>query len=244
MSVLLPAMSSVKLSAQKVKDASNLQKIVEAWREYTINRGLIIDGIGENGRIKASALVHRLAGRYRSGMSNIILNDPHVYVSLNDRYASKIQQTAICYVGPNGVDRTAAFTDVTNAIIQNSWLFSYCFAVNLPSNVPLATTPLAFTRGLQVNGKWDEKYGLYGSRGGYVVYADGHIKWFDGDRSAVFLHWNQQEYTTDIRKAFSNEIWITCGDYGAYINDIPFLYASDNQSDHAIILFDKGTGSI
>jgi prepilin-type processing-associated H-X9-DG protein len=41
--------------------------------------------------------------------------------------------------------------------------------------VPLATTPLAFTRGLKIDGTWDEKYGLYGSKGGYVVFCDGHV---------------------------------------------------------------------
>jgi type II secretory pathway pseudopilin PulG len=242
LAIFLPAMSSIKLAAQKVKDASNLQTIAAAWREAVINRGWILDGIGENGGIKASAFVHKLAGRYKSSLSDIILNDPYAYISPNDQYASKILKTAICYMSFGSIDSTAAFNDVTNPIINNSWMFSYCFALDLPSNVPLDTTPLAFTRGLQIDGKWNEKYGLYGSKGGYVVYADGHAVWFDGGRSAKFLKWDKTGYTSDIRKAFPSGVWITCGDYGTYINDTPFFFTSDDQPDHTIILFDKGTG--
>ncbi|MDR2371648.1 MAG: type II secretion system GspH family protein [Puniceicoccales bacterium] len=242
LAICLPAMSAIKLNAQKLKDQSNLQTISAAWREAAINRGWIFDGIGDNGRIKASAFVYQLAGRYRSSLSDIILNDPYVYISPNDRYASKILKTAICYMSSKTVDRTAAFSDVTNLIINNSWMFSYCFALNLPSNVPLDTTPLAFTRGLQIDGKWDEKCGLYGSKGGYVVFCDGHTVWFDGSRPAKFLKWDKTGYTSDIRKAFPGGIWITCGDYGTYIKDVPFLFSSDGQPDHTIILFDKGTG--
>ncbi|MDR0740913.1 MAG: hypothetical protein LBF34_04365 [Puniceicoccales bacterium] len=116
-----------------------------------------------------------MAGRYRTSSSDIILNDPYVYISPADRYASKIKQTAICYISSGTVENTGAFKELTNPIINNSWMFSYCFALDLPSNVPLDTTPFAFTRGLQIDGKWDEKYGLYGSEGGLCgLRADGH----------------------------------------------------------------------
>jgi prepilin-type processing-associated H-X9-DG protein len=57
---------------------------------------------------------------------------------------------------------------------------------------------------IKTDGTWDEKYGLYGSKGGYVVFCDGHVTWFDGSKPAKFLHWNGEKYTTDIRQALPN----------------------------------------
>jgi cell division protein FtsL len=37
LAICLPVMSSIKLSARKLKDVSNLQTIAAAWKEYTIN---------------------------------------------------------------------------------------------------------------------------------------------------------------------------------------------------------------
>ena len=91
------------------------------------------------------------------------------------------------------------------------FLFSYCFVLNLSGNVPLDTTPLGFTRGLNKNGLWDEKSGLYGSKGGYVIYCDGHTTWFDGSRPAKFLKWDQSGYSTDIRDAIPNCAFISSG---------------------------------
>jgi prepilin-type processing-associated H-X9-DG protein len=242
LAILMLAMSAIKLSAQKIQDVSHLKKIAEAWHEAVINRGWILDGIGENGGMKASAFVHQLAGRDKPSVSDIILNDPYIYVSPNDHYASKIWKAAICDMRLGTVLNTGAFTSVNNAIIKNTWLFSYCFVVNLPAHVPLNTTPLACTRGLRIDGKWDEKFGIYGAKGGHVLYADGHVVWFDGGRPAKFLKWDKTGYTSDIRNALPTGTWITCGDYGTYINNTPFLYASDDQTDHTLILFDKGTG--
>jgi hypothetical protein len=42
-------MSAIKLSAQKVKDQSNLQKIAEAWKECAVNRGWEIDSFDRKG---------------------------------------------------------------------------------------------------------------------------------------------------------------------------------------------------
>ncbi|MDR2372177.1 MAG: type II secretion system GspH family protein [Puniceicoccales bacterium] len=39
LAICLPVMGAIKLSARKVKDVSDLQKIAATWREYTINRG-------------------------------------------------------------------------------------------------------------------------------------------------------------------------------------------------------------
>jgi prepilin-type processing-associated H-X9-DG protein len=118
--------------------------------------------------------------------------------------------------------------------MTNGPFLSYCFVANLPSYAPLDTTPLAFTRGLREDGKWDEKAGLYGSKGCYVLYCDGHETWFDGDKSARFLKWDQSGYTSDIRETVPSNTFITCGNGNVKTN-----YTSDGK---LVILRHAGTG--
>jgi hypothetical protein len=105
---------------------------------------------------------------------------------------------------------------------------------NLPAHAPLDTTPFGFTRGLRKDGKWDEKTGLYRSKGGYVVFCDGHITWFDGSKPAKFLKWDQSGYTSDIREAVPNSTFITCGNVGTNKS-----YTSDGE---LVIFYHAGTG--
>jgi type II secretory pathway pseudopilin PulG len=211
LAIFLPVMSSIKLAAQKVKDQSNLRTIAAAWKECTINRGWIIDGESW-GNIKAVDFAEQLAGRHRENISNIVLNDPYVWISPGDKYASKIQNEVISrLVGTSIVSPDPySFSGVSNFMVSGGHLLSYCVICKLPGNIPLETTPLAFTRGLNKQGLWDEKSGLYGSTGGFVVFCDGHTVWFDGNNPAKFLKWDQSGYTNDIREAIPSDTWITC----------------------------------
>jgi prepilin-type processing-associated H-X9-DG protein len=98
----------------------------------------------------------------------------------------------------------------------------------------LSTTPFGFTRGLKINGKWYSSYGLYGNKGGYVVFCDGHVTWFDDDKPARFLKWDQSGYTSDIREAVPNSAFIS-GGIG--------LRSNITDTDGSIILLEhRGTG--
>ncbi|MDR2812555.1 MAG: prepilin-type N-terminal cleavage/methylation domain-containing protein, partial [Puniceicoccales bacterium] len=194
LAILLPAMSAIKVSAQKVKDVSNLKKIAEAWKEYAINRGYsmnLLKGAGwgytDYGNWFALSLAGGTQDPDRFYPSKCILNDPNVYVSPGDKYSTVIKDSIIQEAGNReggGLTQPTAWKHIsgTDFDIPNGGcgLFSYCTIANLDGSVPLATTPLAFTRGLKTDGTWDEKYGLYGSKGGYVVFCDGHTTWLDG----------------------------------------------------------------
>jgi hypothetical protein len=108
---------------------------------------------------------------------------------------------------------------ITNWMIANSHILSYSFAMGVRPHAQLDTTSFGFTRGLRENGKCDEKAGLYGSKGGYVVCTDGHVPWFDGDKSARFLKWNKSGYISNIRHIVPNCTWIACGNYGIKTDD-------------------------
>jgi prepilin-type processing-associated H-X9-DG protein len=176
----------------------------------------------------------QLACKNASNISDMVLNDPYVYISTGDKYASPVKRESLCMILDNGVVGFWSIPKVTNIIASGTGIISYCFVMGLPAHVPLATTPLGFTRGLREDGKWDEKVGLYGNKGGYVVYCDGHVTWFDGSKPAKFLHWNGQKYTPNIRETVPNSAWITCGHEGMETN-----YMSDGS---LVILYHAGLG--
>jgi Tfp pilus assembly major pilin PilA len=240
LAIFLPAMSMIKLSAQKVKDQSNLKTIAKAWYECAINRGWKIDGT-PGGFVVSFA--RQLAGEGKTNISDIVLNDPHIYISPGDKYASKIRGQdaataveAISHFKDNVIIYTLCYACTTNCLVTDEYVFSYCFILNLPSGAPLDTTPLGFTRGLNKNGLWDEKSGLYGSKGGYVVYCDGHVVWFDGSKPAKFLKWDQSGYTSDIRETVPDSTWITCTNS---INKVKSDYKGENA---LAIICHQGTG--
>jgi competence protein ComGC len=231
LAIFLPVMSSIKLAAQKVKDQSNLKIIASAWKECAIERG----GIDQN-LVNATGFVQRLAGFGKTSVSNMVFNDPNVCISPSDKYASKVQWPAICkFVDGKLFYIADAWSKTLNlARGSDTRLFSYCFIANLPGNVPLGTTPLGFTRGLKINGKWHSQYGLYGDKGGYVVFCDGHTTWFDGSKPAKFLKWDQSGYTSDIREAVP---------VSAFISGGITLNPNVTDTDDSIMLLEhKGTG--
>ncbi|MDR1906911.1 MAG: hypothetical protein LBQ03_01685, partial [Puniceicoccales bacterium] len=235
LAILLPAMSAIKLSAKKVKDVSNLKKIAEAWKECVVNRGRTIDSFSSwDGKHYISAFIERLAGSGETSTSGMVLNDPYIYISPGDKYAGKIEKDIICYFNGTEIRNEGWYNGVSNFMNSGALLISYCLVSRLSANVPLDTTPFAFTRGLREDGKWDEKTGLYGSKGGYVVYCDGHVTWFDGSKSAQFLKWDKSGYTSNIREAVPSSTWIACGNPGTKTN-----YTSD---DKLVILSHAGTG--
>jgi hypothetical protein len=94
--IVLPAYNEVKLAAKKAKDVSNLKKIAEAWRECFINRGWELNSW--NVILGAGNFVRILAGSSKSNISDMVLNDPYVYISPGDKYASKVQRETITYL--------------------------------------------------------------------------------------------------------------------------------------------------
>lgn len=72
---------------------------------------------------------------------------------------------------------------------------------------PPATTPIAWTRGLTVEGRWLEppstRAGVYGGEGGFIVFLDGRVQFFrdlSADGGQLVSHDTGQR-TDDIREA-------------------------------------------
>ncbi|MDR0741095.1 MAG: type II secretion system GspH family protein [Puniceicoccales bacterium] len=155
LAIFLPVMSSIKLSAQKIKDVSHFKKITEAWYECVINRGWTLGEGNGDGSFWVFESIEKMAGYNRSNASDIVLNDPYVWVSPGDKYATKILKEVVCQFDGSGKISLASpwGSNVNNDLFSGGICVSYCFIAYGPiSNVPLDTTPLAFTRGLCTDG--------------------------------------------------------------------------------------------
>jgi prepilin-type processing-associated H-X9-DG protein len=82
---------------------------------------------------------------------------------------------------------------------------SVVMAANFPDGVRTATTPVAWTRGLQANGTWSSD-SPYKDAGGHIAFLDGHVAWYDRiytnpTQGPTLTKYGTNETTTDIREA-------------------------------------------
>lgn len=70
----------------------------------------------------------------------------------------------------------------------------------IPLNAPLATTPILYSRGLDITkGVWEED-SVYGTQGGFVAFLDGHTEFFS-DLDHKLVNFKTQQPTSQIREA-------------------------------------------
>jgi prepilin-type N-terminal cleavage/methylation domain-containing protein len=221
--IVLSAYAGIRQSAQKIDDSSHLKKIAAAWQEVAVER----KKTSPFSDIKEFFLYLASSGRNvpdgeigNMKVGDLLLSDLSVYISSGDKYATKKYEIPYITFNSDGTfanreDDPFGSGSHNDIFGDHGALISYCFVTNLPGSVPLDTTPLGFSRGLTRQGLWDEKAGLYGSKGGYIVYADGHLKWFDGDKPVKLLKWDQSGYTSNILEAVPPESFITCIEGGS-----------------------------
>ncbi|MDR1906905.1 MAG: type II secretion system GspH family protein [Puniceicoccales bacterium] len=187
MSMLIPAVSKVMENARRTKGASCLKQIVMAYSQYcnddvngrNINVTDGTKGIGW-------ALVLAKSGH---------LNDPNMYCFSGDSGATKVVKKSI-------VDATLGDNQAWGT---GTVEFSVYLINNIPMDAPLTTTPVAFTRGIPKvtngsNAKWPTT-GVYGDKGGYIGFLDGHVEWFDDlgtNTDGKLMVWGGTGTTNDI----------------------------------------------
>jgi hypothetical protein len=206
-SIAVPAYRAIKQSAQKIECVSKLKKIATAFKTYTFDLGYGRMPPGISGGHVAMLLA---GGSIHNGnpvrKDACLINDPHVYIVSGDKYASPIQYTTIGKWSANEMWYWAGpFKPIPNSACgNNAEVLSFCMICPVEPNNHPETTPIAFTRGLCEDGYWDEETGVYGSKGGWILYADGHIKWHDGNKAVSFLKWSGDGYTNNVRETAPN----------------------------------------
>jgi prepilin-type N-terminal cleavage/methylation domain-containing protein len=175
-SILIPTVGRVRESARRTVDASNIRQVGQASLIYANDNrealpprnlnnttglpegaatGNTTDGIGY-----AAALA--LGGG---------LNDASIWVSASD--AQVPSNTASTILNATGTPRT-----VTTQFAALPAL-SFRAIAGLTTSRP-STTPIAFTRGLENNGKWanNATASVYRQDGGHIVFLGGNVQFF------------------------------------------------------------------
>lgn len=188
--ILIPTVGAVREKAQRAVDANNLREIAKAAMIYAgDNNDRLPDPQALAGTITGTSAVYRWPGILAK---NNILTDPTFYFAKNDPLFNGTYPDAIV----NRSDATRKTLDPAFA----STVLSVEFVGGLKMGDP-ASTPIAFTRGLQPSGAWDLNSGVYKDTGGFIVYLGGNVAFYNNTSGLFTPNSPTGAKVSDIRQA-------------------------------------------
>ncbi|MDR1456479.1 MAG: type II secretion system GspH family protein [Puniceicoccales bacterium] len=190
--ILTPSIGNMIDRARRARVSNNMRQIAIAYQSY-LNDG----GFGRNLRAATTVAQWALIVARATGVNNGAL-----YIIPEDYLAVAESRNTPRAVGTNNGN--------TWALAEDFAYFPLGFTIItgiLPTATP-SNTPLAYTRGLDPEvGRWKVSNGpdggIYGEKGGLIVFLDGHVEFFEaitGDNSP-FINYHSGLPTADIRQA-------------------------------------------
>lgn len=168
--IIIPTVGAVREKAQRAVDGNNLREIVKAAQIYAgDNQDKMPDPQPTsipNSVLTAPTLAWKWPGILAK---NNILTDPSFYFAKNDPVFSGTYPTFI--INPSAARNTLHTSFTTSRSL--SWEFVGGAKMSDP-----ATSPIAYTRGLQTNGTWSTTSGVYKDSGGYVAFLGGNVAFY------------------------------------------------------------------
>jgi prepilin-type N-terminal cleavage/methylation domain-containing protein len=171
--IFIPTIGSALDKAKRAVDASNLREIVKAASIYAQDNG---SNLPDPTTIPTATLNANPRTLLWPGIiaRSGILTDPKVYFSKLDPFYPATLPISI-------INSTLAITAVKNSLdptfTAGGISPSYEFVGGLKTSDP-ASTPVAYTRGLQANGSWSPTSGTYRDVGGYVGFLSGNVEFY------------------------------------------------------------------
>lgn len=190
--ILIPTVGGVMDNARKAVAASNLRQIATAYNDYISQQGnpsaIAADSIYEWARVLAQY---------------VNFNDARIYYLTNDPLV--IQQggplPAVVAVPPlDGAGDWLISSDFSD------FPLSFAVAARLGHYNTPSQTPVAWTRGLNTEGTWNDfdhptNPGVYGSSGGHIVFLDGHVEFFADGINDRLVNATTKQPTSNILEA-------------------------------------------
>jgi prepilin-type N-terminal cleavage/methylation domain-containing protein len=170
--ILIPTVGKVRETARRTVDASNLRQIGQAS---------LIFANDNDQRLPASTAQFATTGFQNSGGSNatgkIVAGGLAIGGGLNDANmwftGSELPTGLSTVVSANKLTLETNFnTSVTS--------MSFTYITGLNTNDP-STTPVAYTRGLNIQGQWPSTGSPpppYGADGGHIVFIGGNVQFY------------------------------------------------------------------
>jgi prepilin-type N-terminal cleavage/methylation domain-containing protein len=187
--IIIPTVGKVRQTAQRTVDASNLREIGKAAMIYAAdNEDRLPDPLAAAAQqnVQASSNYFRWIGLLGRAGS---LNDAGFYFSRNDPLYDGTSPATV--MDPDDASRR----QVAAALQQKTPSFE--FVGGLKMSDP-ATTPIAFTRGLNAQGVWDRDRGVYRQEGGHIVFLGGNVQFYQSIDGRLVN--TQGKPTNDIRE--------------------------------------------
>lgn len=164
--LIFPTVGKVRETAQRTVDANNLREIVKAASIYAADN---------SDRLPDPTVVTAQYPNLGSGpyawagilAQRGIITDPTFYFAKNDPFFTGSYPAAI--VDPTS--NTTLATDFTGRTLS----FELVGGLRM-GDAP--TTPVAFTRGLQITGQWDPVSGVYKDTGGHIAFLGGNVQFY------------------------------------------------------------------
>jgi len=187
--IIIPTVGKVRETAQRTVDASNLREIGKAAMIYAAdNNDRLPDPLAAIAQqnVQASSNYFRWIGLLGHAGA---LNDASFYFSKNDPLYDGTSPATV--MDPDDASRR----QVAAALQQKTPSFE--FVGGLKMSDP-ATTPIAFTRGLNAQGVWDRDRGVYRQEGGHIVFLGGNVQFYQSIDGRLVN--TQGKPTNDIRE--------------------------------------------
>ena len=187
--IIIPTVGKVRETAQRTVDASNLREIGKAAMIYAAdNNDRLPDPLtaAAQQNVQASSNYFRWIGLLgRAGT----LNDAGFYFSRNDPLYDGSPPATV--MDPDDASRR----QVAAALQQKTPSFEFVGGLRMTDP---ATTPIAFTRGLNAQGGWDRDRGVYRQDGGHIVFLGGNVQFYQSIDDRLVN--TQGKPTNDIRE--------------------------------------------
>lgn len=189
--IIIPTVGRVRDSARRSVAQSNLRQIGQASLIFAGDNNDRMPGTAAYTIGTATAQPASLIGVARQLAFGGGLNDATIWFAGEDD--STGQSTV---VGSDRVSLSSAFGSMTR--------LSYTYVGGL-TGTSQSTTPLAFTRGLNTGGTWNDTAGtppgVYGADGGHIVFVGGNVSFFKQINTATPLISSNGSTTTNIQNA-------------------------------------------
>jgi prepilin-type N-terminal cleavage/methylation domain-containing protein len=153
MSLVLPAAQKVLTNARKSKARTYMKQIAETYCRYYQDNGYIPS---------ANSSVELIEKFAETGE----LNNANIFIFPGDKKAANVLRENVW-----PIDEGHAW--------ENDKELSVGLIGNITREVSASTTPIAFSRGLDLgSGVWTETDGVWGKEGGFVAFLDGQVRWY------------------------------------------------------------------
>lgn len=190
--IFIPIAGKAMDSARKSTVSNNLKQIALAY--YSFLNSDIFQKV--NGKATLHDFVAVLA-------EDADLNDPQLWIIKEDPLVQRFTTPIPSHIAfPN---KELKNWELNKAF--KGYPLSITLVRGIPVNANPSTTPVAWTRGLRSNGRWapltDDYPGVYGEKGGFIAFLDGHVKWYGNlnENGGLLTHYITRKPTSNILDA-------------------------------------------